>query len=73
MIDLFIAAAQAGPQARAPGQSEELGVVDPDVQVGLGLLLYSNSDYDKAKECFEAGLSVRPNVSIACRRFFGFS
>ncbi|GAA5993050.1 hypothetical protein JCM11641_006644 [Rhodosporidiobolus odoratus] len=68
VIDLFIAAAQAGPQARAPGQSEELGVVDPDVQVGLGVLLYSNSDYDKAKECFEAGLSVRPNDFLLWNR-----
>lgn len=62
VVDLFLAAAQAGPQARAPGQSDELGVVDPDVQVGLGVLFYSNSEYDKAKDCFEAALSVRPNV-----------
>ncbi|GAA5846234.1 hypothetical protein JCM9279_005868 [Rhodotorula babjevae] len=61
VVDLFLAAAQAGPQARAPGQSDELGVVDPDVQVGLGVLFYSNSEYDKAKDCFEAALSVRPN------------
>ncbi|GAA6037370.1 hypothetical protein JCM8097_008534 [Rhodosporidiobolus ruineniae] len=68
VIDVFIAAAQAGPQARAPGQSNELGVVDPDVQVGLGVLFYSNSEYDKAKDCFEAALSVRPNDFLLWNR-----
>ncbi|BGP33853.1 Peroxisomal membrane signal receptor PTS1 [Rhodotorula toruloides] len=68
VIDLFLAAAQAGPQARAPGQSDELGVVDPDVQVGLGVLFYSNSEYDKAKDCFEAALSVRPNDFLLWNR-----
>jgi peroxin-5 len=64
VIDLFLAAAQAGPTSRAPGQSSELGIVDPDVQVGLGILFYSNSEYEKAKDCFEAALSMRPDVSI---------
>ncbi|GAA5918750.1 hypothetical protein JCM6882_007722 [Rhodosporidiobolus microsporus] len=68
VIDLFIAAAQAGPQSRAPGQSDELGIVDPDVQVGLGVLFYSNSEYDKAKDCFEAALSVRPNDFLLWNR-----
>ncbi|GJN92980.1 hypothetical protein Rhopal_006025-T1 [Rhodotorula paludigena] len=68
VIDLFIQAAQSGPQARAPGQSDELGVVDPDVQVGLGVLFYSNSEYDKAKDCFEAALSVRPNDFLLWNR-----
>lgn len=64
VIDLFLAAAQAGPTSRAPGQSSELGIVDPDVQVGLGILFYSNSEYEKAKDCFEAALSMRPDVSV---------
>ncbi|BGP50152.1 Peroxisomal membrane signal receptor PTS1 [Rhodotorula kratochvilovae] len=68
VIDLFLAAAQAGPQSRAPGQSDELGIVDPDVQVGLGVLFYSNSEYDKAKDCFEAALSVRPNDFLLWNR-----
>ncbi|GAA5825399.1 hypothetical protein JCM11251_006967 [Rhodosporidiobolus azoricus] len=68
VIDLFIAAAQAGPQSRAPGQSDELGVVDPDVQVGLGVLFYSNSEYDKAQDCFQAALSVRPNDFLLWNR-----
>ena len=65
IIDLFLGAARAGPMARTPGQSDELAEVDPDVQVGLGVLFYSNSDYGRARDCFEAALSVRPNVSSA--------
>lgn len=65
VIDLFLNAAQAGPASRTPGQSQDLGVVDPDVQVGLGILFYSNSEYEKAKDCFEAALSMRPDVSFS--------
>ncbi|KAL8287364.1 hypothetical protein RQP46_003816 [Phenoliferia psychrophenolica] len=57
VIDLFLGAARAGPDARVQGQSSELANVDPDVQVGLGVLFYSNSDYERAKDCFEAALS----------------
>lgn len=62
IIDMFLIAARSGPASRVQGQSTELADVDPDVQVGLGVLFYSNSDYDRAKDCFEAALSVRPNV-----------
>lgn len=72
MIDLFLAAAQAGPQSRSEGQlNDPNAIVDPDVQVGLGVLFYSNSDYERAKDCFESALSVRPDVSFSL--FFSLS
>ena len=61
ITDLFLEAARTGPVARIDRQGQE--TVDPDVQIGLGVLFYSNSDYNFAKDCFEAALTVRPNVS----------
>ncbi|SDA01448.1 BZ3500_MvSof-1268-A1-R1_Chr10-1g02676 [Microbotryum saponariae] len=68
IIDLFLEAARAGPMARVPGQSNELTEVDPDVQVGIGVLFYSNSDYERAKDCFESALSVRPTDFLLWNR-----
>lgn len=55
MTDLFIGLARA---------QHGSGVVDADVQVALGILFYTNGEYDRAKDCFEAALSVRPKVSF---------
>lgn len=65
IVNLFIDAARAGPSARARNTKGPAvtDAIDADVQLGLGVLLYSNSDYDLAKDCFEAALSVKPDVS----------
>lgn len=43
------------------------GVMEPDVQIALGVLFYNNNDFDRAKDCFEAALSARPKVTYFCR------
>jgi peroxin-5 len=48
VTDLFIKAAQLSPS----GES-----MDPDVQVGLGVLFYAADEYEKAIDCFSAALA----------------
>lgn len=48
VTDLFILAAQKSPDGEH---------MDPDVQVGLGVLFYGAEEYDKAVDCFSAALA----------------
>lgn len=48
VTDLFLRAAQMSPSGEQ---------MDPDVQVGLGVLFYGAEEYEKAIDCFEAALA----------------
>ena len=48
VTNLFIRAAQLSPDGEH---------MDPDVQVGLGVLFYGDEEYEKAVDCFSAALA----------------
>lgn len=44
------------------------GIVDPETQIAIGVLFYTTTDYERAKDCFESALSQRPRVSSGRHR-----
>lgn len=47
----------------ASQRSLETGVIDADVQNGLGILFNAATKHDKAIACFKAAVKIRPDVS----------
>ncbi|CEH16656.1 TPR repeat-containing protein [Ceraceosorus bombacis] len=59
VTEMFLSAAREGASK---------GVIDPEIQVGLGVLFYSNSSYEEAKDCFQTALQARPNDFLLWNR-----
>lgn len=70
VVDMFLEAARAGPSVREGEGKESVRnqPVDAEIQVGLGVLFYSNNDFLRAKDCFESALDVKPNDYLLWNR-----
>ncbi|CCA73009.1 related to PEX5-peroxisomal targeting signal receptor [Serendipita indica DSM 11827] len=58
--EAFLSVARAQQHAPEP---------DPELQVGLGVLLYINGEFSKAADCFGAALSMRPEDYVLWNRY----
>lgn len=52
----------------AARENASRSLVDAEVQVGLGVLFYADSSYEKAEDCFRSALEVRPNDFLLWNR-----
>ncbi|WFD32466.1 Peroxisomal membrane signal receptor PTS1 [Malassezia sp. CBS 17886] len=46
---------------KAARENAAQGQMDPEIQIGLGVLFYSSSSFEQARDCFKAALESRPD------------